>query len=65
MNPPESAGSGDRPLPFVVRVAAEWVEPSELDDAALLYRERTPLTGNLDVTARGGDVQVSDIGVLP
>jgi len=57
----------DNPLPFVVRVAAEWISwdqaPKE-SDGVLLYRRRASLTGTLVLTQNGEDVQFSDLGSL-
>ena len=53
----------DRPLPFVMRVAAEWTRAANADDGALVYRKRARLTGELATTATGRDVTFSDIGI--
>ena len=60
-----SALSHGRPLPFALRVGAEWIEfdeISELDRGPGYFWTRGPLTGDLCVTANGLDVQFSDIG---
>lgn len=52
-------------LPFVARVAAEWIDLAEAtstSDPALVFRQSAPLTGDLAVTANGNDVQFSDVG---
>lgn len=59
---PKSTPHDDRPLPFVMRVAAEW-QNFEEGDSVLLFQGRAPLTGDLSVTADGSDVQFSDIGL--
>jgi hypothetical protein len=54
-----------RPLPFVLRVAAEWVDfddITELDDGSGYFLRRGRLTGNLVVTTGGLDIEFSDIG---
>jgi hypothetical protein len=63
---PEPADPDDRPLPFVLRVAAEWVnvqDAARLHDDALFFRRRTRLTGTLWTTSDGNDVEFSDIGL--
>ncbi|ODU03424.1 MAG: hypothetical protein ABS81_14115 [Pseudonocardia sp. SCN 72-86] len=55
-----------RDVPFVMRVAAEWIEFSaadDVDDGAVVFRDRAVLTGALAVTREGHDVEVSDIGM--
>jgi hypothetical protein len=55
-----------RALPFVVKVAAEWLnfdDAAEIDDGAFFFRDRTRLTGVLVNTADGADVNFSDIGL--
>ncbi|MFJ8667352.1 hypothetical protein [Streptomyces sp. NPDC093600] len=66
MDPHERAEIAGRPLPFIMQVAGEWIDVSDIpfpNDPALLFRDRVPLTGNLNVTAGGSDVEFSDIGV--
>ena len=57
----------DRPVPFVLRVAAEWRDLEEVSDSTqdgvLIYRERALLTGDLSSTRNGGDVTFSDLGI--
>jgi hypothetical protein len=56
----------NRPLPFVLRVAAEWMDIEEaidVDDRALFFRDRASLTGEVLATSGGADVEFSDIGV--
>ena len=54
----------DRPLPFVVQVAAKWLDVS--DDShfyeALFFKERIKLTGNVYTTLGGQDIHFSDLG---
>jgi hypothetical protein len=54
----------DRPLPFIVRVAAEWMDweqaPRE-DDGVLWFRRQALLTGNVAVTGKDKDIQFSDL----
>jgi hypothetical protein len=54
-----------RPLPFVVRVGANWIDKNDHSHfyEAVFYRERTRLTGDLSATSHGKDVQFSDIGL--
>jgi hypothetical protein len=57
---------GRRAVPFVVRVAAEWIEFADADDeddGAIAFRDRASLTGALAVTSDGRDVEVSDLGL--
>jgi hypothetical protein len=57
----------ERPLPFVLRVAGEWVPIEKLPDhrdEVLLLQSRANLTGSLCLTAGGTDVQFSDIGLI-
>lgn len=59
-------GCENAPLPFLVRVAAEWVHVTETEfqsDSALVFRDRARLTGDLSATCDGKDVQFSDIGM--
>jgi hypothetical protein len=47
-------------------VGAEWLDfddAADIDDGALLFRDRARLTGELAVTENGSDVSFSDIGV--
>lgn len=67
-HPKEHAGarSDDRPLPFVLRVAAEWIDfqdITELDDGTGYFIKKGHLTGALSVTSDGRDVTFTDIGV--
>jgi hypothetical protein len=58
---------GGRDVPFVVRVAAEWIEftdSEDVDDGALAFRDRAALTGALAATSNGQDVEVSDLGLV-
>jgi hypothetical protein len=58
--------TGDRPVPFMLRVAAEWMPPEEVpgpEDGALFVRSRALLTGDLALTDEGGDLQFSDVEV--
>ena len=60
--------SDDRPLPFVLRVAAEWFDMENApgpQDNALFFRARAALTGDVSVTSLGRDVQFSDLGITP
>ncbi len=65
MELPSLQNTEDRPLPFVLRVAAEWTDIKDLpgpSDGALFFRDRVSLTGDLSTTGDGLDVQFSDIG---
>jgi hypothetical protein len=56
----------DRPLPFILRVAAEWIDIDDSpgpDDNEIFYRKRARLTGFAGVTAAGDDVHISDVGL--
>lgn len=53
-----------RPLPFILRVAAEWID---IDDDSRLYeavffKQRMKLTGNVHATSAGEDVCFNDLG---
>jgi hypothetical protein len=66
VDPPTPAEADDRPVPFVLRVAADWVPVEDASGAhheALFFRDRVPLTGTLSVTSDGRDVQFSDVGI--
>jgi hypothetical protein len=64
VDPPTPAEADDRPVPFVLRVAADWVPVEDVSGAqALFFRDRVPLTGTLSVTSDGRDVQFSDVGI--
>lgn len=63
---PAGTAGDDRPLPFALRVAAEWISIEEAprdDDGQYLFRQRALLTGNLVLTSAGSDVSFSDMGV--
>lgn len=65
---PAATDSGARPLPFVLRVAAEWMSIDDAprdDDGQYLYRLRALLTGDVTLTSAGGDVSFTDVGVRP
>lgn len=54
-----------RPLPFVLRVAAEWSafkEHPDAGDGVIFFQRRMALTGDLALTKKGADVQFSDLG---
>ncbi|MBA3450535.1 MAG: hypothetical protein H0T18_04915 [Chloroflexia bacterium] len=66
MDSPPCQETEERPLPFVLRVAAEWTNIEDLpgpNDGVLFFRKRISLTGDLSSTEDGLDVQFSDIGV--
>jgi hypothetical protein len=49
---------------FTLRYAAAWLpldEAGAIDDGQLLYRQRAPLTGQLESTGDGRDVGFSDV----
>lgn len=58
----------NRPVPYVLRVAAEWRDlkdvPQSAQNGVLFYREHALLTGDLSSTANGRDVTFSDLGIL-
>jgi hypothetical protein len=63
---PGAAAGDDRPLPFALRVAAEWMSIDEAprdDDGQYLFRHRAALTGDLALTGGGRDVSFTDLGV--
>jgi hypothetical protein len=64
-DPPEI---GDRPVPFTIRVAADWTNRNDEDRIAdsefHFWIGRARLTGALSITSDGQDLQFSDLGVL-
>ena len=62
----DPASHDERPLPFVLRVAARWSSFDELphaSDGQLFFRRKAPLTGQLALTSDGADLQFSDLEV--
>jgi hypothetical protein len=58
----------DYPLPFFLRVAAEWKDIDEFHQEEEMigrYMRRAPLTGAVAFTGLHEDVQFSDLGVTP
>ena len=64
-DPPET---NDRPVPFTIRVAADWTnlddEDGLDDDEFHFWIGRARLTGGLSTTSGGQDLQFSDLGVV-
>lgn len=60
------SSTADRPLPFVLRVAARWIPVEEMpreEDGPLWFRERVELTGGVTLTGQGRDVHFTDLGL--
>jgi hypothetical protein len=53
----------DRPIPFAIRIATDWLSlDSEADDFHV-WVGRARLTGQLLTTSGGHDVTFSDLGI--
>lgn len=55
---------GERPTPFTLRVAVEWIEFKDFDELSEgtgYFMKRARLTGSLNVTSHGQDVEFSDL----
>jgi hypothetical protein len=54
--------AGDRRIPFTLRVAIVWANPSAaVGDGAMYYWRQAPLTGALASTGDERDVSFSDL----
>ncbi|WP_437086537.1 hypothetical protein [Streptomyces sp. enrichment culture] len=55
----------DRPIPFTLRVAVEWIEFKDFDDLSEgtgYFMKRARLTGSLNATSDFQDIEFSDLG---
>lgn len=63
---PDEESTGERRLPFLLRVAAVWTHRDELpmaDEGQLRYWQSAPMTGRLVITSDGQDVGFSDLEI--